>query len=111
MDGFLADKKSAALLGRVMSYPERHTDADTERCRKDRLLRARIAAAERWAHTGDRSAATAPARRGLRAKFEKEVDPEGVLPIDERAWRADALQRAHMLRLALASARARRRRT
>jgi hypothetical protein len=79
--------------------------------RADRALIARIAASERWGRTGDRSAATAPARHGLRAKFELEADPDGVLPIDERARRADALQRAHMLRLSLASARARRRKT
>ena len=35
----------------------------------DRVLVARIAAAERWGHTRDRTAATEPARRGLRAKF------------------------------------------
>ena len=98
-----------ALPGGSMSSAEH--GADDERHRKDRALIARIAAAERWGHTGDRSAATAPARRGLRAKFELEADPDGVLPIDERARRADALQRAHMLRLSLASAKARRRRT
>jgi hypothetical protein len=40
---------------------------------------ARIAAAERWARTSDRAAATEPARRGLRARFEREADPDGVL--------------------------------
>jgi hypothetical protein len=39
------------------------------------------------------------------------VDPEGVLAPDERSRRAESLMRAHMLRLARASARARRRRT
>ena len=38
---------------------------------------ARIAAAERWARTSDRTAATEPARRGLRARFEREADPDG----------------------------------
>ena len=74
----------------------------------DRVLIARIAAAERWALTADRVAATEPARRGLRARFEREADPDGVLNIAERARRADALFAAHMLRLARASARARR---
>jgi len=32
------------------------------------------------ARTIDRSVATAPARRGLRARFEREADPDGVLP-------------------------------
>jgi hypothetical protein len=100
-----------ALPGGSMSSADHRTDVDAERHRKDRALMARIAASERWGHTGNRSAATAPARDGLRAKFELEADPDGVLPIDERARRADALQRAHMLRLSLASARARRRKT
>ena len=100
-----------SLPGGSMSSADHHTDIDAERHRKDRALIARIAASERWGHTGDRSAATAPARHGFRAKFELEADPDGVLPIDERARRADALQRAHMLRLSLASARSRRRKT
>jgi hypothetical protein len=100
-----------ALPGGSMSSADHRTEIDAERHRKDRALIARIAASERCGHTGDRSAATAPARRGLRAKFELEADPDGDLPIDERARRADALQRAHMLRLSLASAKARRRKT
>jgi hypothetical protein len=75
-----------------------------------RALRARIAAAERWGRTVDRQAATEPARRGMRAKFEREADPDGVLSPDERARRADQLLHAHMLRMALASARKRSRR-
>ena len=76
----------------------------------DRALIARIAAAERWARTPDRVAATEPARRGLRARFEREADPEGVLDVAERNRRADALFTAHMLRLARASATVRRNR-
>lgn len=76
----------------------------------DRVLIARIAAAERWARTADRVGATEPARRGLRARFEREADPDGVLDVGERARRADALFTAHMLRLARASAMARRKR-
>jgi hypothetical protein len=75
---------------------------------RDRAVIARIAAAERWGRTADRSAATEPARRGLRAKFEREADPEGALDAAERTRRADALMTAHMLRLARASAQARR---
>jgi hypothetical protein len=76
---------------------------------RDRALIARIAAAERWARTPDRTAATEPARRGLRSKFERQADPEGVLDAGERARRANALMTAHMLRLARESAKARRR--
>jgi hypothetical protein len=43
----------------------------------------------------------ARARKGLRAKFEKEADPEGLLDPEERARRADLLVRAHMRRIIL----------
>jgi hypothetical protein len=82
---------------------------DSEQCRQQ-SLRARIAAAERWARTTDRAAQTAPARRGLRARFEREVDPDGVLPEGERMRRADQLMHAHMMRMSLAAAERRRRR-
>jgi hypothetical protein len=74
----------------------------------DASLRGRIAAHERWAHTADRRAATAPARRGLEARFEREVDPSGELDPAERARRVDAKRKAHFARLALLSARSRR---
>lgn len=77
------------------------------RRRDDRVLIARIAAAERWGHTADRTAATEPARSGLRAKFEREADPDGALSAQERARRADQLMYAHMLRMSRAAAQAR----
>jgi hypothetical protein len=76
---------------------------------EERVLSARIAAAERWARTPDRSAATAPARAGLRAKFAREIDPDGTLPADELEKRIDLLVSAHMTRMSLRAARARRR--
>lgn len=66
----------------------------------ERSLAASIAAHESWAATADRSARTAPARRALEAKF---LDQAGGDPV-----RADHLRRAHFKRLALKSARARR---
>ena len=48
------------------------------------------------------------ARAGFLAKWEREADPDGVLSPAERARRADALYRAHMTRLAMKSAQARR---
>lgn len=75
-----------------------------------RVLNARIAAAERWAHEPDRSAATAPARSAFDARFEREVDPDGILAPDERAKRAASAKKAYFLRLALKSAESRRRR-
>jgi len=74
----------------------------------DYTLRARIAANTRWAYTADRPAATAAARAAFAQRFEREVDPDGVLPPDERAQRAAALRRAHFARMALASAKKRR---
>ncbi len=69
------------------------------RSSQDRTLIAQIAAAERWGRTPDRSAATAPARAGLRAKFAREVDPQGILDPAEVERRVDHLVRAHMLRM------------
>lgn len=91
-----------------MALPDRAPTTDGGSRARDRALIARIAAAERWARTPDRSTATEPARRGLRARFEREADPDGRLHPAERARRADALLSAHMLRLARASAMARR---
>lgn len=79
------------------------------RSQDQRAMIARIAAAERWAHVRDRSDATASARAGLRARYEREVDPDGTLPPGELARRADHLMRAHMLRMSLKAAQGRRR--
>lgn len=76
----------------------------------DRALIARVAAHTRWAKERDPSAATAPARKGLEAKWAREVDPDGVMPPDELAKRIQHLRQAHMQRMALASAKARRER-
>lgn len=75
---------------------------------QDRVLAARIAAHESWAHTPDRAARTAPARAALMAKFEAEVDPDGKLSPVERAIRAEHARKAHFARLALKSAQSRR---
>ena len=50
---------------------------------------------------------TAPARAAALARFEREVDPQGVLPLEERARRAEAARKLHFTGLALASAKAR----
>lgn len=73
-------------------------------------LRARIAANHRWAFADDRTAATAAARTAADARFAREVDPEGKLPPEERARRAASLRKAHYSRMALASAKKRRKR-
>jgi hypothetical protein len=73
-----------------------------------RSLRARIAAHASWANTSDRSARTAAARKAALDRFERQVDPDGVLPAEERTQRAASARKAHFARLALLSARARR---
>lgn len=72
---------------------------------KERSLRARLAAHVQ--HSKGRTN-TAPAHKAFIARFEKEVDPEGKLDPDERARRAEHALKAHMTRLALKSAKARR---
>ncbi|HEX6940749.1 MAG TPA: hypothetical protein VF158_15135 [Longimicrobiales bacterium] len=67
-------------------------------------------ALSRWAHVQDRTAATAPARAAADQRFERLVDPDGVLPPDERARRAEAARRAHYRRMAARSAEVRARR-
>lgn len=68
----------------------------------ERTLRASIAAHTSWANTEDRTARTAPARRGLDEKFLREAGGDPT--------RAESLRKAHFQRLALKSAKARRRR-
>jgi hypothetical protein len=70
-------------------------------------LRARIAAYSRWAMTADATSATAPARSAFNARFDREVDPDGVLPTAERARRAEYARKAYFSRLAYLSAKAR----
>jgi hypothetical protein len=84
--------------------------ADQRATPAERRLQAQIAANVRWARATDRSAETAAARRGLDAKFVREIDPDGSLPSEELAVRVEAARRAHFLRMALKSAQARRRR-
>jgi hypothetical protein len=53
---------------------------------------------------------TAPARAAFLSRFEREVDPDGVLDPAERARRAEHAKRLYFTRLALKSAKARARR-
>lgn len=55
----------------------------------------------------DPRATTARAREAFLDRFEREVDPEGVLPPAERARRAKAARKAYFTRLAMTSAKAR----
>lgn len=60
--------------------------------------------------THDPRETTIPARRAFLDRFERQADPDGTLPAEERARRARHLRSAYFGRLALKSAQARRRR-
>ena len=73
----------------------------------ERRLRASLAAHTAHAKHGS-AAMTAPARRGFLAKFEHEVDPDRLLAPAERTKRSENARKAHMTRLSLLAAKARR---
>jgi hypothetical protein len=56
----------------------------------------------------DSKVVSQPARDAFMAKFEDEVDPERILPEEERARRAIHALKAYMAQLSLKSAKARR---
>lgn len=82
--------------------------ASLQRTPAQRALHARLASHSRWAKTADPAAATAPARAAFLDRFERQVDPDGTLPPEERRRRAEHARKAYFLRLAMASAKARR---
>jgi hypothetical protein len=75
----------------------------------ERARYGRLGAHTRWARTADRTAATAPAREAFADRWDKQVDPDGLLPPAERAIRAEHAKKAHFTRMAIASAKARKR--
>jgi hypothetical protein len=75
-----------------------------------RSLRAKLAAHTSWANTADRAARTAAARKAANERFARQVDPDGTLPPQERAERAENARKAYFTALALRSTRARGRR-
>ncbi|OXM43457.1 hypothetical protein CFP75_38440 [Amycolatopsis alba DSM 44262] len=72
-------------------------------------MQARLAALTSWAQTTDRQQRTAPARKAALTRFERQVDPDGILDDKTRREKAAYARRAHFQRLALLSSRARRR--
>ena len=74
----------------------------------ERVLRARVASHASWAKTADPAARTAAAGRADRDRFERQVDPDRVLPEAERLRRAESARRAWFTGLAFKSAKARR---
>jgi len=75
---------------------------------RERTLRARLAAHSRWAQDDPREG-TSKARKTFYDSFLTKVDPDGVLPEAERQRRAESARKAHYTKMALASARSRRR--
>lgn len=78
--------------------------------RQQRQMNGRIGALESWANTPDRSARTAPGTKASPASVEywlPKVDPAGEMSAADREKAAENARRAHMLRLAQASAKAR----
>jgi hypothetical protein len=73
-------------------------------------MRGRIGAYRLHA-THDPKETTAKAREAFLARFERDVDPDGVLPVEERKRRAEYAKKAYFSRLAYDSAQARRSRS
>lgn len=76
---------------------------DTEQ----RSLQGRLGAYKLHAQVTDPAAHTAPARKAFDERFERLVDPEGLLSEEERSRRAEYARKAYFLDLALKSAKAR----
>jgi hypothetical protein len=76
---------------------------------EQRRRRARIAAHASWANTVDRTARTSSGTKAFLDRFERQVDPDAVLPEETRAAMAKHARTAYMLQLAERSAAARRR--
>jgi hypothetical protein len=72
----------------------------------ERSLRARLAAYALHAQHDPRET-TANGRAAFLARFDREVDPEGLLEPDERRRRAEQARRAYFARLSLAAIKAR----
>ena len=74
---------------------------------QERSLAARVGAYARAAQYDGREV-TAAGRAAFLRSFAIQVDPDGLLDPSERARRAEAARKSHMLSLALKSAKARR---
>lgn len=73
----------------------------------ERTLRARLAAHALHSKVDSREHVR-PAFEASMARFERQVDPDGKLTLEERRRRAAHARKSHMHRLALLSAKARR---
>ncbi len=64
-------------------------------------LRGRLAAHVRWSRTVERSRATANARAAFLERFDRQVDPDGLLPASTRHRLAENARKAYFTRMAL----------
>lgn len=74
----------------------------------ERVLAGRKGAQQSWGETTDRTARTEKARAAADARFERQADPDGVLPAEERKKRAKALRAAFYADMQLRSMRSQR---
>lgn len=77
----------------------------------ERALRARTAVHTSWANTvgaKDRRRRTAPGTAAFLARFERQVDPEGLMDPADRAKAAENAKSAYFAGLALKAAKAKR---
>lgn len=81
--------------------PDRRTAEHSSLTASQRTQRARIAARARWSRE-DGSKGTQPARTAFLERFERQVDPDGLLDPQERARRAESAKREHFQRMAYA---------
>ena len=103
------DNGGAQSSARTGAPHRRRSSRSNELTPEQRVLRARMAAYRLHA-THDPRETTRKAREAFASRFEREVDPEGLLTPAERARRAEAARRAYFTGLALKSSRARGRR-
>jgi hypothetical protein len=65
------------------------------------IWRAKKAANARWRKAGARKRGSESAKRAMRKRWEREVDPDGTLPEDVRERLAQQAMLAHMQKLAV----------
>jgi hypothetical protein len=70
----------------------------------ERSQQSRAASHIRWAKESDPTAATAPARKGFDARFERQLDEWGITDPADRARRIGHLRKAYFADLARKSA-------
>lgn len=90
------------------AHPKGKVRKRMEMTAQQRSHRARIAAHASWAKTSDRTARTSRGTKAFLERFERQVDPQGNLPVEIRQQMAKHARTAYMLQLAQRSAQARR---